>query len=220
MKIGDLEVPDTALEAALKSLGKRVVEDNDYIKKAEAAADLSRFRAVTGENRSVDEIAEIIKKHEESEKKNKTQAELLKGEVDRLTAELKKRDAETTQMKKEIQKQAVARHFQGIAEQLKVKVIPSILEKYQAEFYELDTSKVTQDELNLKVTEALKKASEEQTRELAALGLRGNTTQEGASFGAGMFGKPPESNDIYKLLDETAASARGIPLNYPTNVKP
>lgn len=174
MKIGELEISDVAFEAFLKQSGKRVVEDSDYTKKAEAAADLAKFRAVTGESRSIEDIGKILKAHEENEKKNKTESELLKGELDRLTKELTKREEAIKAAQLEVRRTQVDRHFEKQMELSGMKVIEPILNEFRKPFYEMDESKLTQEQLAAQVNEALTKAAERQNQELQRLGL-GNT---------------------------------------------
>lgn len=217
MKIGDVEVPDGALEEAIKKLGKRVVDDKDYLSKSEAAGDLAKFRAVTGENRSVEDIGKIIKAYEENERKNKTEAELMKGEVDRLKAELSKLGKEAEAAKFEVRKGQVNKYFDAAMEKLAVRVIEPILQEFRDPFYTVDESKLPQVELEKQVGEAITKAVEKQKNELARLGLGSpaEQTNQQALF-SGMVVTPPKGDtvkDVYDMMGKTSASPMRIPFS-------
>jgi hypothetical protein len=221
MKIGDFEIPDSAVEDAFKSRGMRIVEGSDYEKKAAAAADLAKFRKVTGDDRSIDDIQAIINEHEAAKKKNQTQAELALAEAVRLGKEKKAVEAELTLMKLEVRKRDVKSYFENAMQVSGIKVIDPILEPYRAQFYDLDESKVTAEQLKEQVVQALTKASELQKGELQRLGLQGVSPDEhGASFGGGMTFTQQETRqskevgplDFYKIMRETSATPLGVPL--------
>lgn len=231
MKIGEYEIPDSAIEEAIKASGKRVVEKEDYERKAEAAADLAKFRKVTGDDRSIEDIQKIINEHEEAQKKNKTQAELALAEAKRLEKELKAKEAELTATKLEVKKRDVKSYFDQAMEMSGIKVIEPILEPYRAKFYDLDEAKFTKEQLQEEVVKALTQASDIQKGELQRLGLHGISPEQNASFGGGMtsFGpveiKTPARKDItspmdmFEILRQTSASPTGAPLLKPQQGK-
>lgn len=214
MKIGDIEVPDGALEEAIKKLGRRVVDDKDYLAKSEAAGDLAKFRAVTGENRSVEDIAKIIKAYEENERKNKTEAELMKGEVDRLKVELSKLAKEAEAAKFEVRKNQVNKFFDSAMEKLAVRVIEPILQEFRDPFYTIDESKIDQPTLEKQVGEAITKAVEKQKNELARLGLGNSAEQSPTNPFSGMVVTPGKGDmmaDANAILGRTSSSPMRIP---------
>lgn len=229
MKIGDLEIPDSAVEDALKQRGMRLVERDDYEKKAAAAADLAKFRKVTGDDRSIDDIQKIINEHEEAQKKNKTQAELALAEAKRLEKEKKALEAELTQTRLEVRKRDVKAFFEQASQASGIKVIDPILEPYRAKFYDADISNITPEQFKEQVIQALTQASEIQKGELQRLGLHGISPDEHqTSFGGGMTPLTPEVNmtpgangplDFWKIMRETSASPMGVPLLKDTKGK-
>ena len=224
MKIGEYDIPDSAIEDAIKASGKRVVEKEDYERKAEAAADLAKFRKVTGDDRSIDEIQKIIHEHEEAQKKNKTQAELALAEANRLEKKTKELEAELTATRLEVKKRDVKSFFEQAMDGTGIKVIEPILEPYRAKFYDLDESKFTPETLKEEVVKALSQAAEIQKGELQRLGLSGISPEENASFGGGMtnFGpmevKTPARKDItspmdmFEIMRQTSASPTMAPI--------
>lgn len=221
MKIGDFEVPDSQVEDILKKSGKRVVENDDYIKKSEAAADLARFRAATGDSRSVEEIGAIIKQHEENEKKNKTQTELLSSEVVRLKKELERAAEVATKAQREVKIRDINNYFNQAQEALGLKVIDPILQEFRAPFYDLDETKISPDELKSKVNEAIAKATEKQNAELARLGLGSANApgKQGESPFTGAYQKTPAGGpvvgDPWEYIKRTSTSPMGSPLLNP-----
>src|SRR3990172_1884717 len=219
MLINGLEVPDSAMEAALKAAGKRVVEEDDYIKKAEASKDLAKFRAVTGESRSIEDIEKIIKAHEENDKKNKTQVELLTAEVRRLQELALAKDGEVKKAQKEVRKRDVDRYFNEAMVANKLTIIEPILAPFKQEFYDVDETGITPEILKKKVEEALVRAGELQKGELARLGLQGIPSDQASSFGGGQVNITPSKgvnitnpNVLWDMLGKTSASPSGSPL--------
>jgi hypothetical protein len=221
MKVGDLEIPDSALEAALKATGKRVVEEEDYKSKASAANDLAKFRKVTGDGRSVEEIEGIVKAYEEAQNKNKTQVELLTAETKRLQKELTAQAGEVKKAQLEVRKRDVKSYFEQAMEANSLKVIDPILEPFRQEFYTLDEANITPEILRERVGQALLKASEIQTGELARLGINGRSPEPaGPSFGAGVASVTPGNArsassevDLFKIMRETSAGPLGAALS-------
>jgi hypothetical protein len=217
MKIGDIEVPDQALEDVLKKSGKRLVDEKDYISKSEAAGDLAKFRAVTGESRSVDDLAKILKAHDETVKaeadkanKNKSEADLLRLEVEKVGKELIRIKKEADDAKFEVRKNTVNKFFDALMEETKVRVIEPILDEFRKPFYTLDESAISQEDLVAKASLAITKASERQKAELARLGLGSAVapTEENVPFG-GLVVTPAKGekiNDVYELLRRTSTS--------------
>jgi len=226
MKIGDLEVPDSAVEAALKSLGKRVADEDDYIKKAEAAADLAKFRKVTGDDRSIEDIKKIIEAHEEASKKNKTQTELLMAETKRLQDALEVQKGEVKKAQIEVRKRDVKQYFDEAMKANKMPIIDPIIEPFRQEFYELDDTTITPEVLKAKVNDAIQKAAELQKGELLKLGLTGVSPDAVSSFGAG-FTNPTlqvtpqrvqtaaSEGDLFNIMREASATPMGVPLGKP-----
>lgn len=219
MKVGDLEIPDSAIEAELKKLGKRFVDDDDYQKKASAAADLAKFRKITGEDRSIEDIDKIIKQFEDNERKQKTQAELALAEAKRLEKELKEAKANATALQFEIRKRDVTKYFDQVMTETGVRVIDPILEPERKRFYELDPSSVTPEQLKEQVTQSLLRAQELQSGELAKLGFHGISPDQAQSFtvGGGITSKVPgvsqaqNEGDMWAIMSKGAASPLGIP---------
>jgi len=215
MKIGDIEVPDAALEEHLKKSGKRVVDETDYVKKAEAAGDLARFRSVAGETRTVEELAVIFKKHEEDQLKNKTESELMKLKLDKVSEELKEVKKAEKEARFEVRKTQINRVFEQAMEIEGLRVIEPILDEFRKEFYTLDESKFTDDELKGKIKEALTKAAEKQNAELARLGL-GNApvADSGQGFG-GVYIAPTRGvqlpTDPWEVMKRTSAGPNNAP---------
>ena len=221
MKIGDIEVPDSAVEDFIKKSGKRIVDDDDYQKKASAAADLAKFRKVTGEDRSIEEIDKIIKEHSENERKQKTQAELALAEAKRLEKLVKETEAKASALEFEIRKRDVTSYFEKVMAETGVKVIDPILEPERQKFYSIDPSSVTPEQLKEQVTQALLKAQTLQVGELAKLGFQGISPDQaqGFSVGGGITPKVPgvsqtpftSETDMWAIMQKGAASPLGIP---------
>jgi hypothetical protein len=185
---------------------------------------LAKFRKVTGDNRSVEDIEKIIKAYEEAENKNKTQTELLMAETKRLQDALKVKDGEIKLAQLEVTKRDVKQYFEQAMEANKLKVIDPILEPFRQEFYTMDQTGLTPETLKEKVNQAILKASELQKGELARLGLNGITPEPtGQSFGAGYsINVTPNSGrsaasetDLFAIMRETSATPMGIPLGKP-----
>lgn len=231
-KIGDVEIPDEALESFFKKQGRRLVEESDYLKKSEAANDLAKWRAVTGENRSLDEVAEMVKKAEEAEKKNKTEAELLKAELDKIKEARKSERDQLKKLSMEVRSRAIKDYFDAAANKLGVKVIEPILEKRRQKFLEVDDSKMSKDELFTKVSEEIKEAYQEQVDSLKSLGIGdAPETETPFSAGGGFYQMPAPGkqipggaspDEVWKVLNETAASVRtaGFDPLTPTPISP
>jgi hypothetical protein len=225
MKVGDLEIPDSAVEAVLKASGKRIVEDSDYIKKSEAANDLAKFRAVTGDGRSIEELQGILKAHEESQQKNKTQVELLMAEVNRQKEIIAARERDMLNQSLEIKRRDVKQYFNEAMEANKLKIIEPILAPIREEIVGLDENKLSPESLKQAVNDALKRADELQRGELMRLGLNGISQPEPSSgFGSGYSsfqapsGKGAEIKDVGDMFDimrTTSAGPLGVPLGSP-----
>lgn len=221
MKIGDVEIPDSAFDEYIKRSGKRVVDDDDYQKKASAAADLAKFRKVTGEDRSIEEIDKIIKEHSENERKQKTQAELALAEAKRLQKLVTETEAKATALEFEIRKRDVTSYFERVMAETGVRVIDPILEPERQKFYSVDPGSVTPEQLKEQVTQALLKAQTLQTGELAKLGFQGISPDQagGFSVGGGITPKVPgvsqapfsSETDMWAIMQKGAASPLGIP---------
>lgn len=227
MLIAGVEVPDSAVEAAFKASGKRIVEESDYTKKAEAGNDLAKLRKVLGEGRDVGEIESIIKAHEANEKKNKTESELLKSELQRLQAELTAKASEVQKRDFEIKKRDVDNYFKEAQEKTGIKVIEPILAEFKNEFYNMsaeDEAKFTPETLKERVTQTLAKAQELQKGELARLGINGSYPANSPSIANGVFNNTPSltrpvanENDLFAIMRETSATPSGAPLLKPNN---
>jgi predicted thioredoxin/glutaredoxin len=227
MKIGDLEVPDSAVEAALKAAGSRIVPQTDFESAMSAKADLAKFRKVTGENRPIEEIDAILKAHAENEKKNKTEAELLKAEVKRLQDEMQAAAGREKLAQLEVKKRDVQKYFNEALQANGMKIIDPILEPFRAEFYNLDDSTVTPEQLKAQVNQAIVKANELQKGELLRLGLSGGSVDSsGPSFAPGNMqtNRTPGyqaagETDLFEIMRQTSATPLGLPLGKPPGAK-
>lgn len=224
MKIGDMEIPDAAIEDVIKKSGKRIVESDDYEKKAAAAADLAKFRKVTGDERSIDEIDKIIKAYEESEKKNKTQAELALAEAKRLEKEWKTAQGEVKKLQMEVRKRDVTEYFNQAQAATGIKIIEPILESFRKPFYEMEDGSVTPEQLKEQVAQALSKAADIQKGELLKLGLQGIAPENAASFSGGSMKMNVAASpgveiggpqDLFNIMRQTSATPMGVPLAVP-----
>ena len=225
MLVGDIEVPDGALEAALKASGKRLIEQNEFEKAMGAAADWAKFRKVTGDQRSVEDIEKLIRQAEENERKNKTQAELLTQEVQRLDKALKEKDGEIYRAKREMKSREIKDYFDEAQAKNNMRVIEPILAPFREKFLDLDESQLTPEALKAQVNQALKQAQELQVGELARLGLAGITqSTSGPSFAPGMTtiqqGPVPgvqagNESDLFDIMKQTAANPLGAALGIP-----
>lgn len=182
MKIGDLEIPDSAVEDALKGAGRRVVDEKDFLSKSEQALLVAKIKDALG-GRSVDDLPKIVEAYGEIEKKNKTQTELLTSEVKRLQAEIEKREIAAKELQRQVRMRDVDDYFQQAMEKEKLAIIPSILSEVKKTFYDREASPEKKAEFDRDVAAALKGAYERQAKELAALGIGPTTPQTGISGG-------------------------------------
>ena len=188
-----------------------------------AAADLAKFRKVTGENRPIEEIDTILKAHEANEKKNKTESELLKAEVKRLQDEMLASAGREKLAQLEVKKRDVHKYFDEALAANKMKIIDPILEPFRAEFYNLDDSALTAEQVKEKVNAAILKANELQRGELLRLGLNGGSVDSsGPSFapGSASINRTPGfqaagETDLYEIMRQTSATPMGLPLGKP-----
>jgi hypothetical protein len=213
----EVDVPDSLIEAEVKRSGRRVVDDADYVKKAEAGNELQKLRLVAGENRTIEEIANLIKTYEDGEKAKKTETELLKLKVDELTRKMGDAEAEKLKIQKEVKKRDVVDYFREAAKKENINLIGPILDRIMEPFFNEDVKPENKADWDLRVKAALKEGSDYQTGELARLGV-GGAKQDDAGFSGGGItitrnsGIPLGSEDIAGILKETAATPLGAPI--------
>jgi hypothetical protein len=194
-KFGDAEVSEETMLDYFRSRGKRVVTEEDYEKKASAANDLAKLRNLSGDNRSMDELAGVIK-----------------GQKD-LEGKVAEKDAALAKLTKEVKINHVNTYVKAATGALGVKIADQFLSPLLNELYDIDPAVVGKETYDAKVKEVVAKANEVQIKTLTELGFAPGSGPVTPSFGSG--GRVPEGdtgnamNDMAKLLQNTAASNKG-----------
>jgi hypothetical protein len=194
--------------------GKRIVEDKDYTTKAEAAAELSKFRKETGETRTLDEIKRLITQGEEADKKNKSDAQLLKEELDKLKLQVETKDATIKKVQYENTKRDVRDYFSSAMKKENLPVIPQILEEFIVPFYEKDGNKIGKEQYDKEVFEAITAAREKQAISMQELGITSQAQPDAFSAtgaGIGNSGVPGGSQNTEEILRSSSWTPGRLP---------
>jgi hypothetical protein len=220
MRIGETEIPDVALEAALKASGQRLVKEEDYTSKAEQAAIVAKLRAALGDRvGNIDELAGIVKAHDENVIKSKSQVELATAAAKELEKQLAAERGNLQNLKMQMRKRDIDEWFREGQEVFNTKIIEPILEPFKKELLNLKDEEIQNVELVKGIIkEKLDKAGEIQKGELVRLGLAGISPSEGQSFGGGQTNLTVKESkgvainnatDLWSISKQAAASPMG-----------
>ena len=197
MKIGDFEIPDKDVEAAVKAMGKRFVDDSDYVTKAEAAAELAKWRKVTGDDRSLEDIGKILKQHEESQRKNQSEAELLKAEVEKMRKDAEAHAEEDRKRKELIEARNNADNTAYAAE----KALREFGDKVPVEIKSEIETKVAEVKKTAESDDvpAIRAATESLGQSIQKIGA--SVYEQNPAAGGGEAGSDPNPNDGPDVVD-------------------
>lgn len=223
MRIGETEVSDDVIGAELKKAGNRIVSESDFVSKAEQANLVAKARSILGDKfDNLDELARIVKAHEENENKSKSQLELALAANKEMEKLLSTYKGEAQKAKIDVRRREVDDMFKEAQEHFNTKVIEPILKPFKEDLYNVKEEEMQNAEfMRAAIKERLDRAAEIQKGELSKLGLAGISAEEAknSSFGGGQVVMKESSGrqitgkaDLWGISKETAATPMGIPL--------